>query len=495
MTGPRGTRPGASAMMPACEAMRKGDETMTTDDARARIPDSRAGRALAGYLAALDSDDPAALTRWVQDSYAPAALRDAPAADRASTHALTRHTTRGFELVAIERAAEDEIVALGRARLTGDWARASVRTTPEGITAARIRPAAPPDGVGPPRPLSDAEAAEELAAYAERLAAADIFSGAVLLARDGVPFFERAWGLASHRYGVPNRVDTTFNLGSMNKMFTAVRVAQLVEQGRLRFDSTVAEVFPAYPGPGAAAITVHQLLTHTSGLGDYFNDRFTAAKARLRTVDDFLPLFQDDPLRFPPGERFSYSNAGMLLLGALIERVTGADYFDDIREHVYAVAGMPDTEAYEMDRPVPNLAIGYTLTNGHGHFVGGDRRNNLFMHVVKGGPAGGGFATLRDLLAFDRALRGHRLLGPEMTATLLAPKVPTDPSGERHYAYGFEAARVNGSRVVGHGGGFAGISAQLDICLDSGHTIVVLSNYDPPIAQQISGKARELLLR
>jgi CubicO group peptidase (beta-lactamase class C family) len=465
---------------------------MSEHDSQLTFPDTRAGRALAGYLAAFNSAGPVALLAWSRANYALEALQETAADDRAAVHALTQHTARGLEPVAIEQSEEDAISVLGRTRLTGDWARATVQTSPDGVLIARIRPASAPRDERGPRG-SDAEFADELTAYVERLVEADVFSGALLLARHGEPFCARAWGLASLRYGVPNRIDTKFNLGSMNKMFTAVSIAQLVERGTLAFESTVAELFPDYPGPGADQISVHHLLTHTSGLGDYFNERFAARKAELRSVDDFLPLFQDAPLLFTPGERFAYSNAGMLLLGALLERVTGQDYFDYVREHVYAVAGMPDTDAYEMDRPVPNLAIGYTLMDGRGRFVGGARRSNLFMHVIKGGPAGGGFSTVHDLLAFDCALRGHQLLSPALAETVLTGKVATGRGATDRYAYGFIEDIVNGERIVGHGGGVAGINAQLDMYLGSGYTVVVLSNYDPTIAQQIATKARELL--
>ena len=447
------------------------------------MPDTAAGRLASSYLSAFNGGH-TTLALWLDEH---------GAGERALGQHLIWETTRGFEPLVVEHAHDTEIVLLGRAPLAGDWLRLIARVA-NGGASTRVTHAMAPAGVAEP-PLADGQAAAVLAEHVNRLAAADAFSGAVLLAKDGAPFFEDAWGMASLRYGVPNRADTRFNLGSMNKMFTGVAVAQLVERGLLRFEDTVAERFPDYTGPGADRITIHQLLTHTSGLGDYFNARYEQRKASLRAVGDFLPLFQDDPLRFEPGARVAYSNAGMLLAGAIIERVTGQDYFSYVREHVYDVAGMPDTDAYAMDEPVPNLAIGYTHIDERNRFRAGPRRSNLFLHVVKGGPAGGGFSTVRDLLAFDRALRGHRLLRAETTATVLTGKAVTERGAEARYAYGFVEQVAAGERIVGHSGGFAGINGRLDICLDSGYTVAVLANYDPPAAEQVAGVARDLLLR
>jgi D-alanyl-D-alanine carboxypeptidase len=320
------------------------------------------------------------------------------------------------------------------------------------------------------------------------------FPARVLLARDGTPIFKHAYGLASKAWNAPNRIDTKFNLGSMNKMFTAVAIARFVEQGKLSFTDPISKVWPDYPNKMVAdKVTIHHLLTHTSGLGDYFNDKFMeASRDRFRTVHDYLPLFVNEPLLFEPGARWSYSNAGFMVLGGILEKVSGRSYFDEVREHVYKPAGMVNTDAYEMDRDVPNLAIGYTKMGLSGEPEPGPRRNNLFMHVIQGGPAGGGFSTVEDLLRFDVALRKHRLLSPATTDLVLAGKVKAPFGPDAKYAYGFIEERMNGKRITGHGGGFPGISAQLDMYLDQAYTVAVLSNYEGA-AQTVANKLREML--
>jgi CubicO group peptidase (beta-lactamase class C family) len=281
----------------------------------------------------------------------------------------------------------------------------------------------------------------------------------------------------------------------MNKMFTAVAVAQLAQQGKLAFDDPLLKHLPDYPNQEIAGkITIHQLLTHTSGLGDYFTDKFMqTSKDRYRTIQDFFPLFVDKPLTGEPGKEFRYSNAGFMVLGAVVAKVSGEDYFDYVRNHIYKPAGMVNTDAYEMDRDTPNLAIGYTQGGMAGPGEPEGPRNNLFLHVVKGGPAGGGFSTVEDLTRFAAALQNGKLLDKKHADLVLTGKVASGRRGNAKYAYGFFDETSRGTRIVGHSGGFPGINSQLDIYLDKGYTVAVMSNYDPPAAQRIADKARTLI--
>jgi CubicO group peptidase (beta-lactamase class C family) len=248
----------------------------------------------------------------------------------------------------------------------------------------------------------------------------------------------------------------------------------------------------------ARRVTVHHLLTHTSGLGSYWNERFEATRTKLRTVNDFLPLFVGEPLLFEPGERFEYSNSGFIVLGAIVEAVAGQDYFSYVRDHIYTPAGMRATDAFETDADVPNLATGYTRMNMSGSSPDGPpregpRRSNIHMHSVKGGPAGGGFSTVGDLLRFAEAVRSHRLLSPEYTQALLQHRVEMEGRPGARYSYGFTVQEHGGERVVGHGGGGPGIASQLDIYLDRPFTTVVMTNYDPPNMKPVIERLRGLL--
>jgi len=230
-------------------------------------------------------------------------------------------------------------------------------------------------------------------------------------------------------------------------------------------------------------VRIEHLLSHTSGLGSYFTPEWDRqSRALWRSVDDWMGLVKDETLQFEPGTRWAYSNTGMLVLGKVIEAVSGRSYFDYVRERVYEPAGMTGTDAYELDRVNRNLAVGYEREETP---AGPAYRNNLFMHVIRGGPAGGGYSTVDDLTRFAVALRAGRLVSPAGVRLLTTAK-PELASPE--YGYGFGV----GDGVVGHSGGFPGISSQLDIYDVDGFTVVVLSNYGGG-AQPVVERARTLI--
>ena len=307
----------------------------------------------------------------------------------------------------------------------------------------------------------------------------------MLIAQDGISILERAYGYGNRNYEVLNQLDTKFNLGSMNKMFTAVAILQLVEQGKISVDDKVIEHIPGYPNQEVAeTVTIHQLLTHTSGMGDFFTQEYReASKDRYKELDDYLPLFVDHPLQFEPGTRGSYSNAGFIVLGMIIEETTGQTYFKYIDENIYQPCGMTESGSYELDRVVPNIAIGYAgnLRNY------GEVSSNLYLLPFKGSSAGGGYSTAHDLLKFSRCLVNHQLLSPESTDILLEGKVNSPiPGMEGEYAYGFMVATINNHRVVGHGGSFPGVCTMVDIFMDLGYTAVILSNSSKDCLRVIS---------
>jgi len=320
-----------------------------------------------------------------------------------------------------------------------------------------------------------ADPIKDIANYLEDLDAEEKFSGAVLIAKDGDPVLESAYGFANRNYDVPNRPDTKFNLGSMNKMFTAVAVLQLVEQGKISVDDKVIEQLPEYPNPEVAEnVTIHQLLTHTSGLGDIQTKEYReTSKDRYKALKDNLPLFVDKPLLFEPGTQGSYSNAGFIVLGLIIEGATGGTYYDYVRENIYQPCGMTDTDSFEADRVVPNIAIGYA-GNIRNY---GDLASNIYWLPYKGNSAGGGYSTIGDMLRFSNCLLNHQLLSPAFTGILLEEKVDSPiPAMEGKYAYGFMVGMVNDHRVVGHGGSHHGVCSNLEIFPDLGYTVVILSN-------------------
>jgi len=320
-----------------------------------------------------------------------------------------------------------------------------------------------------PDPISD------IVKSLEDLGENDQFSGAVLIAKDGEPIFERAYGMANHNYDAPNQIDTKFNLGSMNKMFTAVAILQLVEQGKISVDDKIIEHIPGYPNQEVAKkVTIHQLLTHTSGIGDFFTQEYhETAKNLLKDLNDYLPLFVEKPLQFDPGTRSFYSNSGYIVLGIIIEETSGQNYFDYVKENIYQTCGMTDTDSFEMDKVVPNIAVGYT-----GNISNNDSLpSNLYSLPIRGSSAGGGYSTAGDMLKFSNCLMNNQLLSSEWTNVLLEGKVNSPiPGIDGKYAYGFIVSMMNDHHVVGHGGSFPGVCSNQDIFVDMGYTVVVLSN-------------------
>jgi len=342
---------------------------------------------------------------------------------------------------------------------------------PHGIADIRVRPVSAPEGKSGERgsstepsneKLSEAGMIEHLNAMIDKGVWDDSFSGVVMIARDGKPIFQRASGLASKSYNVPNRVDTKFNLGSINKFFTRVAVSQLIEQGKLSPDDTIGKHLPDYPNKEAAEkVTIKHLLDMQSGIGDFFGPKFVATpKNRIRAIKDYLQLFADQPLKFEPGTSRAYSNGGYIALGAIIEKVTGQSYYDYVRERIFKPAGMGNTDSYEVDAVTPNLATGYTRD------ANGVRVSNVYTAPARGSSAGGGYSTAEDLLKFTVALRNNKLLSEAQTKRML-------------------------QGGLGIAGGAPGINAELEIDPASGYTVIVLSNYDPPSATNVSRQIRK----
>lgn len=326
-----------------------------------------------------------------------------------------------------------------------------------------------------PQPFVYVSLVDDIANYLEELDAEEQFSGVVLIAKDGEPIFERAYGIANRNYDVPNQMDTKFNLGSMNKMFTAVAIMQLVEQGKISVDDKIIDLLPDYPNHKVVEnITVHHLLTHTSGLGDILTQEYRyAAKDLYKTLKDYLPLFVDKPLIFDPGSGAAYSNAGYIVLGIIIEEISGLTYFEYIKENIYQQCRMMNTGSYEVDRVVANKAIGYA-GNIRSY---GELSSNIYWLPFKGNSAGSGYSTAGDVLNFSQCLLDHQLLSPEFTDILLEGKGSKPiPGMEGESAYGFGVDLINNQHVVGHGGALPGVCSNLDIFVDLGYTVVILSN-------------------
>ncbi|MBY8998768.1 MAG: beta-lactamase family protein [Candidatus Thorarchaeota archaeon] len=321
--------------------------------------------------------------------------------------------------------------------------------------------------------------ADKLQEIFETLVEKDKFSGTVLVAKDNEIVFEEAYGMAYKQFNVPNQLDTKFNIGSLNKLITRIAILQLLQKGQLELDDYVGKHLPDFREDIAKKVKIRHLLSFTSGMGDYFNDIFTASLGKLRKISDFVPFFIDDPLLSEPGEKWNYSNAGYVVLGLIVEAVSGMDYYEYIRENIYLPAGMKDSDHFEVDSITPNLATGYTRYMPDESLHPSERRSNFFMIGSRGSPAGGGYSTVKDLLLLDKAIAKESLLDSNHSKMVFRP-LNVDPDSI--------------PKSVALAGGAPGLTALYIKFIELGYTFIVLSNYDPEDVEPLMEQIRDLVV-
>jgi D-alanyl-D-alanine carboxypeptidase len=319
-----------------------------------------------------------------------------------------------------------------------------------------------------------AHAAESVVkAYAEP----GVFSGAVLVAKDGKPIFRKGFGLADREWDVANTPETRFRLGSITKQFTATAILQLAEQGKLGLDDPISKYYPAAPAAWAP-ITLKHLLTHTSGIPSYTAiPGFFAQLARLdRTPEEIIALTRDKPLDFPPGSKYAYDNTGYVLLGYVIEKVSGQSYAAYLQDHIFTPLGMKDTGYDVSGEVLARRASGYSV-------MGGKVRNADYLAMTLPYAAGSLYSTVDDLLIWDQALHAGKAIKPASVAAMF-----TDYGFK--YGFGQGVGVQNGHRTWSHSGGINGFSTMLTHLPDDGLTVIVLSN----VAQAPSGRIAQKLV-
>lgn len=309
--------------------------------------------------------------------------------------------------------------------------------------------------------------AKAIDALVKRHAELKMFSGTVLVAKEGKTLYSAAYGEANKDFGIPNRLNTRYNIGSIGKTFTATAIMQLVQAGKLKLDDPIGKHLPDFPHPEKASITVQHLLNHSSGLGDYMSHPdYPAKMASITAIADILPLIYSEKPLFSAGERFEYSNSAMVLAGAIIEKVSGLSYPEYLQRHIFAPAGLTETVLAQEHDVLPNRSIGYSPT------ASGGLQANV-RTVMPASSDGGLRTTVADLLRFDQALYGDKLLNAASRQQMFTPVGPVP-----FMASGWFVAEVDGHRMVGHGGGAPGVSAEFRRYLDDGYTLIVLSNYE-----------------
>lgn len=424
--------------------------------------DGPAAKVFHAWLAAFNSGEPAQFKAF-DDTYKPPRPM--------SGLSQARQQTGGFVLMRIESADATKVVALLKEKNSENIARIELAVTaddPPKMLGARLNLVPPPPDLAPPR-LSQAEALAALNQRIDEAVKTDQFSGAVLVARHGKVLLARAAGSADRARDIPATANTKFRNGSMNKMFTSVATLQLVEAGKLSLDDTLGKHLVNYPNKDIAGqVTVRHLLTHTGGTGDIFGPDYDRERPNLKSVGDYVKLYGARAPLFAPGSEFRYSNYGFVLLGALIEKVSGMSYEDYVQKNVFAAAGMNDTGTWPESVAVANRAVGYMKRDGMW-------KPNTDTLPWSGSPAGGGYSTVGDMLRFATALQSGKLISKAMLAQATTPHM-------QGYGFGFGIRGEGEWKHFGHNGGAPGQNGDLRIYPATGYVVVALANLDPPAA-------------
>jgi D-alanyl-D-alanine carboxypeptidase len=449
--------------------------TAHAQSATVDIPKTPPGEQFSAWLAAFNSGDRAELEKFRSHF-------NKPEEHKVEGMLGFRQQTGGLDLKKIDESSTTQLTGLVQEHDSDQFARFKIEVeaaAPHHVTHLELRAIDRPAEFALPR-LSQPDLVAALRARLEKDSAADKFAGAVLLAKDGKPIFTGAYGMADREKKTPNTLTTKFRIGSMNKMFTAVSILQLVQAGKISLNDPVGKYLTDYPNKDIATkVTIYQLLTHTGGTGDFFGPQFDAHRLELKTLEDYIKLYGERAPEFEPGSRWEYSNYGFLMLGVVVERVSGKNYYDYVSENIYKPAGMNSTGSLPEDQDVPNRSVGYTQ-------MGSDslRPNNDTL-PYRGTSAGGGYCTVEDFLRFANALTNHQLLNAQNTDLLTSGKVDTTRGTK--YAFGFmDNGAGTPMRHFGHGGGAPGMNGDLQVFPQAGYVIVVLSNLGPPAASRIS---------
>lgn len=317
------------------------------------------------------------------------------------------------------------------------------------------------------------------------------FNGSALVAENGTVIFKKGFGYADMEWNIPNEPDTKFRLGSITKQFTSMLIVQLVEQGKLKLDRNISDYLPDYPKKNGERITIHDLLTHTSGIPNYtsFPQYFASLSRNPMKPEDFIKVFADSALDFEPGTRFSYSNSGYFVLGVIIEKITGKPYEQVLQENILTPLGMKNTGYDHFGTVLAKRASGYQK-NGL-HYV-----NALYIDMATPFSAGALYSTVEDLYLWDQALYTDKLLTEKTKALLFKPYIPALGAS---YGYGWFVGNAPIGRsadsvmVIEHGGSINGFNTLISRIPADKDLIVLLNNTGGTRLGQMSRAIRGIL--
>jgi CubicO group peptidase (beta-lactamase class C family) len=430
---------------------------------------SPAGPRVHAYIAAFNSLNDGKMRSFLGENIAEEALAERGIDDRiAAYHRIQKNMTR-MDLERVQRSDPDNLVIVVKDQ-TGALSELSIHFQPNKphkiisiLFNRNVQPQLPPAGA----PLAEAAVLDPIQQWLRHMAEVDSFSGSVLIARAGMPVLRKGYGWADREHRVLNQPETRFNVGSIGKSFTRIAVEGLITQGILAPSDKLGKYLPDYPNADARQkVTIQHLLDMRSGIPDFFGEEFmNTPRDHIRALRDYLPFFAAKPLLFEPGTAERYSNGGYLVLGLIIEKITGQSYYDYVRSAVFAPADMRSTGFFGSDDIVPDRAIGYTHRWQPVDQDSPELRSNVLTLPGIGSSAGGGYSTVDDLLKFVNALTSGTLKSSE------------------------------GGGGMGIAGGSPGVNAAIESGVGQQYTIIVLCNWDPPLAEDTAMRLREWVTR
>lgn len=428
----------------------------------ASIPDTPAGRFVSTWLDAINSADVETI-----ENYNRLYHRESPPKTWIDMHEMLGRLTP----MRVDATSTNEITVLFAAERGDAFWKDVVSIDPADpmkILYAGLSTVDRPPEFAIPR-VPRAELDQMMARHLAQDVAEDRFAGTIMVQRHGKLIYQSASGLADRAAKIPVTMDTKFRIGSANKMFTAVAVLQLVEQGKLMLDSPVGTYLADYPNTEfAKTVTIRQLLSHTGGAGDIFTPEYDAQRLQVKTLADYVALFGNRAPDTSEDGKKEYANYGFVLLGRIVEVVSGQNYYDYVRDHIFAPAGMTNTGSLPEEVQVPLRSHGYTKGED------GALVDNADTLPYRGSAAGGGYTTAGDMIRFGDALLAGNLISNDMLAQASSPQRP-----DGWYGFGFWIAGTGPTGNWGHGGGAPGMNSALRIFPELDAIVIALANLDP----------------